>query len=124
MGTIETEKDFDTGLTTNVAKGKFDYEEFLKWIANYYSGNVTELILWDLSEADLSKITSREFRKIVEKVKKQSHKRAGGKTAFVFTKDLGFGLGRMFGTLAEVEEVQFEYRTFRSISKAKEWLGV
>ncbi len=72
----------------------------------------------------MSKITSDEFRKITKEVKNRSNKRAGGKTAFVSTKDIGFGLGRMFEILAEIEGIQFEYKNFKSITEAKEWLGV
>ena len=54
----------------------------------------------------------------------RSSERADGKTALVFSKNTGFGLGRMFGALSEIEDVQIEYMSFRSISKAKEWLDV
>ena len=124
MGTIETEKSFDKKLTTNIASGKFSYEELIDWVNNYYSGTVTEFIIWDFTDADLSKITTEEIKKIVQVVKKYSHKRAGGKTAFVSIKDLTFGLGRMFEILSEIEGIQFEYKNFKSVIAAKEWFGV
>ena len=124
MGTIETKKDFDRKLTTNTAAGRLTQEDFLNWVADYYSGAVTEFILWDFSKADLSGITNEEFRNILKEVKKISHKRKGGKTAFVSKNDLGFGLGRMFEILAGIEDIQFEYMNFRSVSEARKWLGV
>ena len=124
MGSIETVKDFDKKLTTNVAEGEFSCDELLDWVRNYYLGAVTELILWDFSKADISKITNEELRKIANEVKKVSNTRAGGKTALVFSQDIGFGLGRMYEAFSRISSMPFEYRTFRSISEAKDWLGI
>ena len=124
MGTIEIEVNIDKKLTTNIAKGEITYKDFLGWAENYYSGAVTEFILWDFTEADFSKITSDDLRDLVQVAKKYSYKRAGGKTAFVSNENLSFGLGRMFEMLSEVEDIQFEYKSFRIMTEAKEWLGV
>ena len=124
MGSIETVKDFDKKLTTNIAKGEFSCDELLDWVRDYYSGAVTELILWDFSKADISKITNEEFQKIANEVKKVSNTRAGGKTALVFSQDIGFGLGRMYETFSDISNMPFGYRSFRSISEAKHWLGI
>ena len=51
--------------------------------------------------------------------------RKGGKSAFVFSKDVEFGLGRMFEALSEGKEgMPVEYRSFRDINEAREWLCV
>lgn len=110
MGSIKTEIDFDKRLTTNIAEGRISYEDLSSSINDYYSGPVTQLNLWNFSGADLSKITSDEIMKIINLVKMvidRSGARANGKTALVFSKDIGFGLGRMFGALSEIEDIQF-----------------
>ena len=121
---ISTEKDFEKGLTTHKVVGTLSYDELLNCIIEYYSGTVTGLILWDFTDGDISGITTNEFRNIAVEVKSRSSARIGGKTAFVFSKDLSFGLGRMTATFGEIEGLQFEVESFRSIAEAKEWLGV
>ena len=100
------------------------FEDMLNWVVEYYSGAVTECILWDFSEADLSELTNDELRQIVLEVRKRSIDRTGGKTALVFQRDLDFGIGRVFGSFSEIEDMPFEYRSFRNITEAKKWIGV
>ena len=124
MGTITTERDANDRLTINKVVGTLSYDELLNWVIDYYSGTVTKLILWDFREANISLITPSEYRNIAVEVKNRSSERIGGKTAFVFSTDAGFGLGRMTEIYGEIEGIQFEVNSFRSISEAKEWLGV
>ncbi|MBW2334819.1 MAG: hypothetical protein JRF06_06940 [Deltaproteobacteria bacterium] len=124
MGSIETTKDISSELTINIAKGKIMAEDLLNWVSDYYSGTVTKLILWNCIEADLSNITSEEFEKIARLVKKRSDIRKSGKTAFVFNRDVEFGLGRMYEALSKIEDIQSENKTFRDMTEAKKWLGV
>ncbi len=124
MGSIETSKEISSGLTVNIATGKIAAEDILNWVLEYYSGNSTKFILWDFTEADLSNITSEEFRGIASEVKKRSEIRMDGKTALVFGRDLEFGLGRMFQAFSEIEGVLFEYMSFRDIVEARKWLDV
>jgi len=123
MVPIETKKDISLDLTTNTAKGPISYGDLLNWIINYYSGPVTKFILWDFTQADLSKITTNQFQNMAEVVKSRSDIRKGGKSALVFSRDLEYGLGRMFEMFSQIEGTQFEFRSFRSLSEAKQWLG-
>jgi len=124
MGSIETTRDIALELTTNIVRGPTSYDDLLSWITNYYSGSVTKYILWDFTEADLSPITTNQFQNIAEMVKSRSDLRKGGKSALVFSRDLEFGLGRMFEMFSQVEGTEFEFRSFRSLTEAKEWMGV
>lgn len=124
MGSIVTNIDVSLQLTINTVKGHLLIAELLNWVSDYYSGTVTRFILWDLTEANLSKISTEEFRNIVQEVKKKSETRTSGKTAFVVKRDFEFGIGRMIETFGEIEKVNFENRSFRSMADAKKWLGV
>ena len=124
MGTITTSKDTSINLTTNIAKGKLSYDNLLSWVNDYYAGRITKYILWDLTEADLSKIKIEEFRKLAEVIKRNSGMRKGGKTALVFKRDLEYGLGRMFEVFSEMQDIKFEFMSFRDVEKAKKWLGI
>jgi hypothetical protein len=124
MGTIKTSTDMSLNLTINIAEGIILIDDLSAWVTEYYGGTVTEFVLWDFTEADLSKITTGEFIKLVELVKNKSNLREGGKTPLVFKKDSGFGLGRMFEVYSELEGMKFEFMSFRSMKKARKWLGV
>jgi hypothetical protein len=56
--------------------------------------------------------------------KKYAHLRKGGRSALVLSKDVGYGIGRMYGALSEIENIPYEIRSFRDIKDAREWLGV
>lgn len=124
MGSITTNIDIHNNLTIITANGILLYEDIMSTVTDYYSGTVTEFILWDLSEADVSKISNDEIMKIATKVKNISTDRVRGKTAIVSPKDLGYGLARMFEVFSEIQNLPFAYKSFRNISEAKNWLGI
>lgn len=124
MGSIKTIKDKALDLTTNTVKGEITYNDLEKWIIDYYSGTVTKFILWDFTEAGLHKITTEEFRKMAELVKQKSKRKERGKSALVYSKDLEFGLGRMFEALSESEGIEFPFKSFKNLEEAKKWLGI
>lgn len=124
MGTIETRLLGTHDLTLRIARGPLTAEEILAALRSYYSGPVTSLLLWDARDADLSALTGQDIRSIVDTVSGYLDPRAGGKTALVFTSDLGFGLGRMFDAYLESALTKVENRSFRSLPEALAWLGV
>jgi hypothetical protein len=95
-------------------------DDFRQWTANYYSGAVTRLHLWDVTCADLSRITVEDIM-VTQNV---SGMRKGGKTAFVTPNDLDFGISRMGEMRYEMGIGSIAYQTFRSFDEAKKWLGV
>lgn len=97
---------------------------FIEWKARHYAGTVTSLHLWDLTQADLSEFTTDDLIEDAERTKKVSDARKGGKSAFVCSSTLEFGLSRMSEAFSEIEDTKIEYQTFRRLDEAKEWLGV
>jgi len=124
MGSIETLFDMPLGLTISVTRGLIKLEDVLNWISNYYSGTVTQLLLWDLTEADLSEITITELKEIAAAVKKRDYLRPSGRTAFFSKGGIEYGIGRIFQEYAVMEGVESEYMSFRDMSEAKKWLGI
>jgi len=124
MGSLETTYDLAKGLTTVKVEGKVMAKNLANWLNRYYSGKVTELILWDLTEADMADVPVDDLRELAKEASKRADLRKNGKSAFVFSRDVGFGLGRMFEILSETEGTPLEYRSFLDINEAREWLGV
>ena len=124
MGTISATYDTDKDLTIVTAEGVITADDLLDWGNNYYEGQITSLILWDVTNADLSTLQGDQLRKIAEAMSRVSEVRRGGKTAFVYDKPLEFGIGRMFQAYSEMEDMPFEVQSFQSFDEAKAWLGV
>ena len=124
MGSITATFHSDKDLTLVKATGKMTADDFHDYMVKYYAGKTTLLILWDLTKAGLSGLTTDEVRKIAQSTMKISDVRKGGKTALVFDKTLEYGMGRMFEAYSDIADMPFEFRAFKSIDDAKEWLGV
>ena len=124
MATIETSYDNKNDLAMHKIEGVFTFKEAIGKIEAIYSDNITKNTLWDFTKADISKITTSDYQEIAKAAGKYAHLRKGGRTAFVLPKDISYGLGRMFETFAEIENIPYEIRSFRGINDAREWLGV
>ena len=124
MGTISATYDNEKDLTIVTVEGVITADDLLDWGNSYYEGQITPLILWDVTNADLSTLQGDQLRKIAEAMSRVSEGRRGGKTAFVYDKPLEFGIGRMFQAYSEMEAMPFEVQSFKSFDEAKAWLGV
>ena len=123
MSVIETSINKDADLTIQTVTGKISAKEISNAIENYFKGVLTKLVLWDFTNADLSSIKSIEIQDIVDVTKKYLNLRPVGKTAMVFSSDLGFGMGRMYGTKQEITKPDnISYMSFRDKGKALNWL--
>ena len=127
MGTIETSYDLTRDLTIVKAFGKMTAEDHRKWVKRYYTGNnVTQLILWDVTEADYSEITNQNIQNHVAFTKQlATDARKGGKTAVVIDRDMSvLGLSRMREIYFKMEGVPIAMRTFYDMDDALKWLGI
>ena len=124
MGTISAEYDTEKDLTIVTAQGLITADDLLDWGNHYYEGQITQRILWDVTNADLSALQADQLQEIAENMSRISEVRRGGKTAFVYDKPLEYGIGRMFQAYSEMEAMPFEVQSFQSFDEAREWLGV
>ena len=124
MGTITATFDKEKDLTTVTVSGMVTADDLRDWGVRYYQGQTTALVLWDVTQADLSAVEGDQLREIAGVLKRISEVRRGGKTAFVYDKPLEYGIGRMFQSYSEMENMPFEVQAFRSFDDAMEWLGV
>lgn len=99
-------------------------DDVLNWVTDYYSGDVSKFILWDLSRAGLSDLSPDDIIRVVYEAKKKSARRAGDKTVLAVSRDVEFGIGRMRVAYSEIEAVEFELMTFIKLADAEKWLGV
>jgi hypothetical protein len=126
VGTIETHIDLEKDLTIHTASGEISADEILRNIRSYYEeAEVTRLLMWDLTDADVGNLSASDVRSFVDLTNSLTKERAGGKTALVVATPLAYGMGRMCELSKDAsDEHGIGHRTFRDRKAALEWLGV
>jgi hypothetical protein len=122
VATIETSIDNNRQLTIHTITGKVSADEISQRIKSYCESGPTEFVLWDFSNAELSGITPTHIDAFVALTKLYAGLRQRGRTALVFSTDLGFGLGRVFDIHLDLAASHIPYMTFRSKEIALKWL--
>lgn len=123
MGHITSTLEAENDLTVVTVVGEVDEKQLLNQITSFLTGKPTQLVLWDLREGSLAKITGKDLRMIAQQGAKFADSRRGGRTAIVCSRDLEYGFSRMFQTLAELYHVPFDINVFRNAEEAREWLN-
>ena len=102
-------------LTGSLASG-----ELLQRFIDYNQGDVRRLMLFDFTDANWSSLTSKQLRNNTAIASKYTS--SGNRGAFVFSNDADYGIGRMVQAFASMENHLSEFRMFRSIEEARQWL--
>lgn len=98
--------------------------EVMNALRDYYGGQPTRFVVWDLTDGSLALLTSSDLQTLAEFVQQHAHARPGGKTALVAPTDLEFGMSRVLDTFAQLHDIPLEVASFRSLAEAAQWLGV
>jgi ASC-1-like (ASCH) protein len=118
---IITKVAHDKQLTIHTATGAPSFEEGMEVFKSFYEKHPTKNLLWDLRSASLHRLSSKDLEAFVDYAKRHSEVRAGGKTAFVVSTDLEFGMLRMVDVFSEFAKIPFNILTFHSMDEAMQW---
>lgn len=124
MAIIETIVDSQGDLSVFTVNGELTADEIIERVEEYYTKHPTKLVLWIMGDVDLSAITREGIERIIQIAKKNTGKRKEGKTAIVGSKDIEYGLARMYEAYTGFENLPYEYKIFKDVDEAKEWLGI
>ena len=124
MAIIETIVDSQNDLSVFTVNGQLTADEIIERVEEFYTKHPTKLVLWIMGDVDLSAITSEGIERIIRIAKQNTGKRQEGKTAIVGAKDVEYGLARMYEAHTGFENLPNEYKVFKDVDEAKEWLGV
>jgi hypothetical protein len=116
--TVDPERD----LTIHTVNGILLPTALHSGFIDFYNGSPTKYLLWDLTNADMCQIKGEDIKHIVKSTKEYAHLRPNGKTAWVATRDLNFGLSRQYSVLGEVFEHPIKIASFRDYDSAIDWL--
>ena len=120
---IRTTIDELNTLTEHVATDVVTDAEMFACQAAFYETGPTRLELWDMSGADLTKITIAGLQRFVAREASLGTLRRGGRSAVITKTNLQYGLGRMAEILGEFESLPFDFRIFRKRADAVAWLN-
>jgi hypothetical protein len=114
--------DKEKNLTVFKITGTVSFDEFRDVIIDYYESGATDMIILDLKEAKGGGKTFpneriSELANFLEEVRKG---RNTGKTAFVATKDVLFGICKTLENYMGNSKIK--YGTFRTMDEAIEWI--
>lgn len=122
MATIKRTNRKDDLLTIFTVNGPLSCDEVIHALDDFYKHEVTPYLLWDFTDADLSGINQNDMEQIISTAKSNTYLRKDGKTAFVVSQDLSFGMSRMYEILSELSEHPISPSVFRDMNKAIAWL--
>ena len=110
-------------LVVNTVTGRFDfnlYQELMERILNDHRFVPTMHMLWDFTASTLCELSNDDFVSIKSFIQKNIKRRgAGYRAAFLVSKEVDFGLSRMYQMLSEDLPVTFE--VFRNREEAMTW---
>ena len=102
--------------------GNFSLDKLLNEIDRLCATDTTLHSLWDFTNGVFPTIKASDVEIIIEHTRKYVDIRKGGKSAIVVSRDLGYGMARMYDTLSECKDSPVEYRVFRDINEATNWI--
>ena len=123
MAKIDKEITGDKKITVLRVTGEIAVDQIIDELTRFYAEEYTTNLIWDFSGAEGKVLSSNDMHKIIDHAKGFAHLRNNGKTAIVISSSLGYGLGRMYDTLAQVADHPIKHHVFKSYDEAVEWIG-
>ncbi len=119
---IKFESNQQAQLTWFIGEGLVQLTDVKKVLELFYSGQPTQMTIWDLTGADLSNATLDQVEDLAGFVKDLSHSRVGGRNAIVATDPFAYTLGKMYQLFADLAKQTSQTKIFKTRTEAKEWL--
>lgn len=119
---IKIIRDESQDLTIHDVTGLVTEGEMYDALENFYQGEPTTLLLWDMSQTDVSHVNPDILRQFIRKSAELGAHRSGSRTAVFASENLQFAFARMTEAYAEFESAPFSLRAFRSRQQALQWL--
>ncbi len=120
MGKIVTIK--ENAIFINKVSGEIEVEDLVTYLKNNAPDWKKNPTIWDYTEADMAKLSGKEWDSFVKKIRPLVESRSGAKVALVGSRDLQFGLLRVLNAWIEIHKSSIKIKVFRDIEKAKEWI--
>jgi hypothetical protein len=114
--------DHQRQLTCFTSEGPVRLTDVKKALKHFYSGQPTQMVIWDLTGADLTNATLVQVEELAGFIKGLSHSRVGGRNAIVASEPFAYSLGKMYQLFADLAQHTSQTRIFKTRPEAEEWL--
>lgn len=121
MSCIRVQK--NRNLTTFTVIGEIERSDLEEMVLLFYTKNPSPHMLWDWEQASFAKLSSNDLHTLAEFTSEHMGERPFGKTAYVCSNDLQFGMSRLYSTYEELIGVKGKYGVFRSKDDAIAWIA-
>ncbi len=121
---ISTKINANKNLRIHSVEGNIDTDELTKFLKNLYNSdeiNPAMNVFWDLRKANFSKVSSSQVRNFTEFVGKNWGVGGENKAALIVSKDLDYGLSRMYQMLMD-NTSQSKISIFKDMDEAEKWI--
>ena len=115
--------DAKDGCTVFKVIGEVTANEIITQAVQYLSGEQTETSMWDFTQTRRIKISTLEMRGIADSLKEAASDGKVRKVALVGSKNINIGLGKIYAAFAQIAGLPYEYKVFRTIPLAEQWLA-
>lgn len=122
VGTISREQFPDRELTIFTIEGSADRDDMLDAVAQLPLAERTRNIVWDATNGTVGGMHYEDIKTIAESLRSGHGMRPGGRTALVAGSALDYGMARMFTTFASLKGLTVQYKCFRSLGDAMDWI--
>jgi hypothetical protein len=118
---VVTTVDKDKQLTIHTLTGEVVFDEIMATLKKFWESASTVNWIWDFREGTMTDVGEEEVNEIVSYV--MIHGKPG-KTAFVASGGLDYGMARMTSAYTEIKKSPRETEVFRSMDEALQWFGI
>lgn len=98
-----------------------DLERCYRQILEHEQWHTGMDILWDVRNCSLTNLSVNDLKAIAWMTDKYKDRRGKGKAAWVISRDVDFGVSRMF-ELVNQGKLNYNFYVFKSIREAKDWI--
>ena len=123
MAEIVRKYDDRNQLTVMKVSGEVTVDDLIAAIRQYYDKSLTGNLLWDFLDATIGLMSTEDFNAIAETAAVRIDGSKQGKTALVAGTNFNMGLGVMYRAMANMAGIAHEYKIFRNMADAVEWLN-
>ena len=121
---IKLQIDQERQLTQFVASGTISSTDIITALESFFSGEVTQNILWDFRNSNPGEVfLPRKIKDIINFAKEEMLSRIDGKTAIVASPGVGLSLSKSYEAFATIEKIPYPVKAFNSIDEAMSWIN-
>jgi len=121
---ITTRREPSLNLTILTGSGSIEADEIIEAMNAMYADDPTKLVLWDLSEADISSISYEGVQRIAELAVEVGGMRTGAKTAIITAQQIAFGISRVYESLVDATVAPINILVCWTQKEALDFLGI